>query len=152
MPEVLRWAADNLERGRPELEKQPSATAGKNTKELRDEKLRQEIRKLRAQADHEETALQKERCELLDANEVERAWAEVGVIIRNEFENLPSQFVPLALTNGMPHENAGKLQSQVEQCVTDKLRHLSRATLKNNRSGGEPSIQEPVSTGALATE
>lgn len=122
VPDVLRWAADTLEKGRPATD--PAKL--KTTQQLRDEKLREEIRKLRANADQAETALARERGELLLASDVEREWVSVGVVVRNALENLPSQAVPLALTHGMPHEVAGKFQAQIEELVAGILRHLSR--------------------------
>jgi hypothetical protein len=125
VPSMLRWAADTLERDAGPADAGAEGGAD-NTAALRKQKLQQEIRKLRANADQAETALAKERGQLLDAGEVERAWANIAVVVRNGAQNLASQVVPLALSHGMPHEAAGAFQEQVEQAVAGVLRHLSR--------------------------
>lgn len=141
VPEVLRWAADTLEKGRPAKDASKATT----TQQLRDEKLKQEIRKLRANADQAETALARERGELLLAADVEREWVSVGVVVRNALENLPSQAVPLALTHGMPHESAGKFQSQVEELIAGILRHLSRdSEPEESQVGTEEVLSRPL--------
>jgi hypothetical protein len=123
LPAIMRWAADTLA---PNTHADPADDQADNTAALRRQKLQQEIRKLRANADQAETALAKERGQLLDAGEVERAWANIAVVVRNGAQNLASQVVPLALSHGMPHEAAGAFQEQVEQAVAGVLRHLSR--------------------------
>lgn len=122
VPKVLTYAADLRE-------KQGNAKPGsgdEETKALRKEKLREEVRKLRANADQAETALARERGVLVEAAAVESEWAGVGVVVRNGFQNLASQLVPLALTHGMPQEAAATFQQQIEEAVAGVLRHLSR--------------------------
>ena len=45
--------------------------------------------------------------------------------IRQCFQNLASQLVPLALTHGMPHESAGEFQAQIEAAIEAILAKLS---------------------------
>ena len=119
-PQVLRWAAESLEKGRP------SKPAG-STQHLRDEKLKQEIRKLRANADQAETALAKERGALHDADDCEEEAARRATLIRNGTQNIAPQAVSLALSHGMPHESAPPFQKQIEELVNGCLRFLSTA-------------------------
>jgi phage terminase Nu1 subunit (DNA packaging protein) len=121
IPEVLRWAAANLERGRPARGVSPDDVTGK----LKRAKLSHETRKLRANADQAETDLAKSRGLLLDAITVRSQWAAVGVVVRNALENVPAQIVPLALNLGMPHDQASKLHNEVEEIIAAVLRHLS---------------------------
>ena len=120
VPDVLRWAAESLEKGRPS---KPSGS----TQQLRDEKLKQEIRKLRANADQAETALAKERGALHDADECEEEATRRATLIRNGTQNIAPQAVSLALSHGMPHEAAPQFQKQLEALVNGCLRYLSTA-------------------------
>ncbi len=92
---------------------------------LRKDKLRKEIRKLHAQADAAETALARERGLLVDAAEVQQRWTAIAIVMRNAFQNLGAQLVPLALTHGMPHEAAAQFQEQTDGAVAGILRRLS---------------------------
>lgn len=121
VPDVLRWAADDLETGRPR--KDPAKVT--KTQELRDEKLRQEIRKLRANADQAETALARERGQLHDADQCEEEAVRRATLIRNAMQNVPTQGVSLALSHGMPHEAAPQFQKQLEELVNGSLRYLA---------------------------
>lgn len=122
---MLRWAADKLERtGQTSKAGRPTITDPDSERSLRRQKLEQEVRKLRAQADQAETALAKERGRLLDASAVAQEWSSVGVVVRNSLENLPSQIVPLALTHGIPHEVADQFRGQIEGLLSGVLRHL----------------------------
>jgi hypothetical protein len=126
VPKILRWVADTLERDtRPDRGEGDDESAD-DTKALRKQKLREEVRKLRANADQAETALAKERGSLIDAGEVEQKWAATAVVVRNGFTNLASQLVPLALGHGMPAEAAAAFGQQVNEAVNGVLRHLSK--------------------------
>lgn len=142
VPEILNWVATNI-RDRSDVKSitpteaaAPAAEAVKQGRkpspvsdtisELKTGKLSQEVRKLRAQADTAETALAKERGALLDASKVEDEWAAVGVAIRNGFQSLGAQLTNVALSQGMPSENAPEFQTQAEASITGILRHLSR--------------------------
>lgn len=124
VPKVLRWVADVLERQAPAGDS--DGDGADDTTALRKDKLRQEIRKLRANADQAETALARERGKLMDAGAVEGEWTSIGVVVRNAFQNLGSQLVPLALSHGMPNEAAAVYGQQVDETVGGILRHLSR--------------------------
>lgn len=140
-PKILRWVADTLE-------KETTGGAGAKAdggkpdeqKRLKLEKLKEEIRKLRAQADQAETALKRERGALMDAAEVESEWASIGVAVRNDFANLPSQLVPLALSHGMPHEAAATFQDQVQEAVNAILRRLSSDPQTEDSESGEDEV------------
>ena len=123
VPAVLRWAADSLEKGRPA--DASKATKPGSTQQLRDEKLRQEIRKLRANADQAETALAKERGALHDADACEEEAVRRATLIRNAMQNLSPQVVSLALSHGLPHEAAPQFQKQTEEIVNASLRYLA---------------------------
>jgi hypothetical protein len=137
VPDVLRAAADNLERGRPPTEK-TDPRAAQNTKDLREEKLRQEIRKLRAHADQAETALAKERGTLHDADACEEEAVRRATLYRNAVQNVPTQVVSLALAHGMPHEAAPTFQKQLEELVNGCLRYTA--------ASAEPAASDPMPT------
>jgi hypothetical protein len=126
VPQILRWVADvllppTIEHGKPS----DGGGAGDEMKELRKKKLREETRKLHAQADQAETQLARERGKLLDADSVEQEWASIGSVVRNDFQNLSSQIVPLALNHGMPNESAATFGQEVEAAVGGILKRLS---------------------------
>lgn len=123
VPEMLRWAASNLERGK--LASGEGGTVKGTSKDLRDEKLRQEIRKLRAQADQAETALAKERGDLHAADACEEEAVKRAGLIRTAMQNIPTQVVTLAISQGMPHAAAPQYQRQVEELISGTLRHLA---------------------------
>jgi hypothetical protein len=118
VPDVLRWAADALEKGRPA--KDPADA--ESIQGLREQKLRQEIRKLRAHADQAETSLARERGDLHDAAACEEESVRRATLYRNGIQNIPSQIVSLALSNGLPHEAAPRFQGQIEELVNACLR------------------------------
>lgn len=136
LPEVLNWAADELERGRPSLAR-TDPEGVETTKGLRDEKLRQEIRKLRAHADQAVTALAKERGALHDAAQCEEEWVRMASLIRNAFQNVAPQAVVAALSAGMPHEAAPGFQKQIDELVNGCLRYLATSADAESMSGDE---------------
>lgn len=121
VPLVLNWAADTLESGRPSKEK-TDPEGVETQKNLREQKLRQEIRKLRAHADQAETALARERGALHDAAECEDEAVRRAGLYRTSVQNIPPQLVSLALSHGMPHEAAAEFQQQIDQLVNGCLR------------------------------
>jgi hypothetical protein len=116
LPAILRWAADIL---RPAAADDGSSD---EMKALRKEKLRQEIRKLMANANQAETSLAKERGYLHDADACEEEAVRRASLYRNAVQNLPAQVVSIALSNGMPHEAAPAFQKNVEQLVSACLK------------------------------
>jgi hypothetical protein len=140
VPDVLRWAADELEKGRPA--KDPATLT--KTQQLRDEKLRQEIRKLRANADQAETALARERGALHDAGDCAAAQNMKAALIRNSIESLDSQIVSLALSHGLPHEAAPIFQQQVKDLHATVLRFLSASTVSRPVADGDELADEPI--------
>jgi hypothetical protein len=127
-PEMLRWVAEHLRPPRPAgmsvEEPADDSVNPSNVLKLKYAKLRQEVRRLHAMADQAETALAKERSQLLDASGVEQEWAGIGNVVRNGFQNLASQVIPLALSHGMPNEAAPEFQSQIEELIHGILRRL----------------------------
>ncbi len=118
LPKMLRWIAEDL-RNKPD-----EADAG--TAPLRREKLEQEIRRLKAQAETFELQLAKEKGASLDAAEVKARWANIGQVIRSGLQNLPPQVVSIALRHGMAHTASASVQSEVRAVVDDVLMVLSR--------------------------
>jgi phage terminase Nu1 subunit (DNA packaging protein) len=123
--EVLAWAEERLQRGRPEGTLRNS--------ELRREKLIEEIRRTRAMADTEEISLTKYRGGLVDAGEVARGWAEVKTIITGIAEGIPAQIAPMAMACGMPTENEAKFLEGMKRNIAHVLAHLDRHELNNGR-------------------
>src|SRR5262245_3785905 len=64
VPDVLRWRAEELGVGRPPTERTPTDLKG-----LREQKIREEIRKLRFQADVAESELKERDGRLADVQE-----------------------------------------------------------------------------------
>ncbi len=137
VPGVLNWAADTLERGRKPNDAKPTAPG--SSKDLRDEKLRQEIRKLRANADQAETALGVERGKLHDADQCEEEAVRRASLYRNAVQNVPMQVVSMALSAGLPHEAAPAFQKQVDELLNGCLRYTSTATDTQPPAGDDPS-------------
>jgi hypothetical protein len=145
VPDVLRWAASELEKGRPA--KDPTLLTG--TQKLRDEKLRQEIRKLRANADQAETALAKERGALHDADECEVEAVRRANLYRNGAQNIPIQAVSIALAHGMPHEAAPAFQKQLEELVNGCLRYTAAAGDAQPETGDDAGVAGAAAAGAV---
>jgi hypothetical protein len=145
VPDVLRWAASELEKGRPA--KDPATLTG--TQKLRDEKLRQEIRKLRAHADQAETALAKERGALHDAAECEVEAVRRATLYRNGVQNLPMQVVSIALAHGMPHEAAPAFQKQLEELVNGCLRFTAASADTEPADSDDAVVPVAAAAGAV---
>jgi hypothetical protein len=133
VPAVLDWAADELERGRPSK----PTPSGDEIKNLRRQKLEQEVRKLRAHADQAETALARERGELHDADECEEEAVRRATLLKNGVQNIPPQAVSLALAQGMPHEAAPTFQKQIEELVNGCLRYLAASANAQSAEGDD---------------
>jgi Xaa-Pro aminopeptidase len=147
-PAMLLWAADTLERGRPLKEKADPKTASEIAK-LREQKLREEIRKLRAHADQAETALSKERGALHDADACEEEAVHRATLYRNGVQNLPSQVVSLALAGGMPHESAPQFQKQIEELVNGCLRYTAASADKKHKEHDDAGAEGAAAAGAV---
>lgn len=138
LPRMMRWIADHIGASAEKItgtgmSGRPVDVEGRD---LRLSKARQEIRKLSAAADDAETTRARNRGELLKAADVESEWASVGAKVRNAFQNLGSQLVPLALAHGMPHQHAAEFQNQIEQSVSGILRILSSdGRIQDNEDG-----------------
>lgn len=145
VPDVLRWAASELEKGRPA--KDPATLTG--TQKLRDEKLRQEIRKLRANADQAETALAKERGALHDADQCEEEAVRRATLYRNALQNIPMQVVSVALASGMPHEGAPTFQKQIEELVNGCLRYTAASGDAEPAAGDDAGAAGAAAAGAV---
>jgi hypothetical protein len=137
VPAVLRWAADNLERGRPAKSVTPSEEGDGSVADLRRQKLEQEIRKLRAHADQAETALAKERGDLHDADACEEEAVRRATLYRSAVQNIPTQVVSLALSHGMPHEAAPGFQKQIEELVNGCLRYTAASADAGSAAGDD---------------
>jgi hypothetical protein len=142
--EVFAWCRANgktFRRGRPK-----AATAGN----VDSAKLRKE----NALATKYEIAVSRELRQLIPAAEIDREWVNIAAVVRNGFQSLASQIVPLALTHGMPHESAGVFQQQVEEAVNGILRHLSRDDegAEDNEGVEEEILSGAVPEGAVDTE
>lgn len=133
VPKILRWAADHLAKeGGPRPTEHSSTTAT-----LRQQKLEQEIRKLRAHADQAETALAKERGDLHDADACEEEAVRRAALYRNGVQNIPMQVVSVALSQGLPHEAAPAFQKQIEELVNGCLRYTAAAGDAQSEAGDD---------------
>lgn len=107
LPEIKSWAARTLR----------DAAGMAADPELRKEKLRQETRKLAAQADAAEAALARERGDLHDAGECAAEAARRATLYRNGVAELPERVVELARAAGLPSEAVAALKDQVTTVV-----------------------------------
>lgn len=123
VPKMLTWKAENIRAKRETYA--PKKDDDESTTGLRKQKLENEVRKLHLQAETAEVALQKECGKLLEAAEVEREWATEANLVRNAFQNLPSQLIPLALSHGCRNEEAPAFHKEIEGIVGAILRRLS---------------------------
>jgi hypothetical protein len=129
---MLKWIVDYTEAKGIEG---ATGASDPETKKLRNDRMGLQIRRLQAQAEAAEMALQREAGKLMDAQAVEDEWARVGALIRNGFENLPSQLVPLALSHGMPQEASPHFSQQITEIVTAILARLAgSATAQSTES------------------
>lgn len=133
VPKILAWVETALEK---------ETTGGQREKDgdlkaLKVEKLREEIGKIRAQRQQAETTLAKERGELIDARDVEAEWTSITANIRNGFDNLSSQIVPMALSAGMPHQASAQFQEQVGAAIASILKRLSSDTATEDDDASE---------------
>jgi hypothetical protein len=147
-PEVLRWAADNLERGRPAKEKSDPVGTEK-IKDLREQKLRQEIRKLGRTPTRPRPLLARERGALHDADECEEEAVRRATLYRNAVQNVPAQVVSLALSNGMPHEASPSFHKQIEELVNGCLRFTAAAGDAQPETGDDAGAEGAVAAGAV---
>ncbi len=112
--EVAAWMKANNVTGKPGRPDGPPT-----------EQKSHKTRQIAAMADFWELRVSQQKGKLMDADAVENEFASLGVLMRNGFQNLASQIVPLALSNGMPHEAAAEFGVQIEEMVNGILRQLS---------------------------
>lgn len=150
VPKILRWVADNLIAREPIDGSDERSQRADRIKQLREKKLEQEARRINAHAATLETALARERGELMEAAEVEREWASIGAAVRNGFQALASQLVPLALAHGMPNSAAAIFNQQITDAVAAILRRLSSsATAEADEPGEQPILPSSGPTRAM---
>lgn len=131
---ILKWVANTLGHG---SQREKAAKASGEIGKLKDEKLQADIRRVGLVADLAQVELDKAKGKLLDATEVEANMVGMAVMVRNALQNLPSQLVPVALSQGMPNEAAAEFQQQVDALVCGVLRQLAA-------SGGQPQPAPPA--------
>lgn len=119
LPSIAKWSDETL---------RPSVDAGNEDAaavDLRRQKLRQEIRRLNAQADASECAFAKERGSLMDAGEVVREWQSITAALTAGVGSLPESAAMLALSHGMPHEARGTFKQQVREAIDAILQRMN---------------------------
>ena len=159
VPKILQWAASHL---RDRADVSPAGVGIKKKinngliAELREQKLRAEVRKIEVGVQQAETLLMKEAGQLIEAASVEDAWAEVGVQIRSGFENLGAQLVGLAMTHGMPRDAASAFKMQIDAAIAGVLRKLSGDATgieaEERGDGEEEAAVEPDAEGEMDAE
>jgi hypothetical protein len=107
VPDMLRWVADELD--------QKVAAVGPEddpdeTKTLRKEKLRQEVRKLRAQAEAAEVALARERGDLMTLDDARAAIAPTIALQKAAWADLPKTMPPRLQGLTAPEQEAALLE------------------------------------------
>jgi hypothetical protein len=103
VPDMLRWVADELD--------QKVAAVGPEddpdeTKTLRKEKLRQEVRKLRAQADAAEVSLARERGDLMTLDDAKAVFGPVVAMQRAAWADLEKSMPPRLQGLDAPEQGA----------------------------------------------
>lgn len=143
VPDILNWAAEHLQ-----VHADPDDEMGG----LRKEKLQVEIRKLKASAATAETALARERGELLDATEVEREWGNIGQIMRVAIQDLSASVISLALQCGLPPVSTEEYTRKINDLSADILSHLSRdASVETDHEGEGDISSESATEGAMVS-
>lgn len=101
LPQIEQWIATHLRAHQ------------KNDPELQKAKTREQMRKLRADADTAEAALARGRGDLHDSMECATETARRNQLYRNGVADLPDKVVALAVAAGLPSEAAEALKDQV---------------------------------------
>jgi hypothetical protein len=120
VPDVLRWKADELQAGRPVNEAIDPAQA-ETIRGLREQKLREEIRKLRAQASVAESELAERQRRLIPIEEVERAGVSVITASRNVWLGMSGR-----MCNTLAHRDAAEIQTMLDEEIRHSLENLAR--------------------------
>ena len=114
MADIMRWCANELEAKGP--------TGGDpDTKALRKSKLKEEVRKLRAQANTAEREDAKSAGTLLDSAEVTRLWANVARVVRHAVEGIGARVAARCVGR-----TAAEIQGIIDEECRDALQHLSK--------------------------
>jgi phage terminase Nu1 subunit (DNA packaging protein) len=125
-----------------------TGTRGHPSAETKDKDLASaRLRKENALASKYELHVAQARGELMDANDVEQCWAEVGQHIRNGFTDLPVEVVPMALRHGMPQAAAPLLQAEIQSAVDRILTIMSKVQYggpTDNGAGGAEALGSGV--------
>lgn len=99
---MLRWVADELDqKAGADDQDDPD-----ETKTLRKEKLRQEVRKLRAQAEAAEVALARERGDLMTLDDARAVFAPTLAMQKAAWADLPKSMAPRLQGLSAPEQEA----------------------------------------------
>lgn len=109
VPDVQRWMAAQLEAGGKKLDPKDALFG------LKEQRLKEDIRKIRAQADTYEVSLARERGRLLDADEVERGRIARITAVRHALMGLGASIAP---------QLAGQPAVECQRLIDDACRRI----------------------------
>jgi hypothetical protein len=107
VPDMLRWVADELDQKVAAIGPDDAAD---EMKSLRKEKIKQEIRKLRAQAEAAEVALARERGDLMTLDDARAVIAPVVALLKAAWADLPKTMPPRLQGLPAPEQEAALLE------------------------------------------
>ena len=119
--EIAAWMQAHQLTGRPG---RPAKDAGGGAGQA-DALTSAKLRKENALAATYELDLAERRGDLLDGELVKARWAGIGNVIRNGFQNLAAQLVPIAKRQGMPQSGAAVFQAETQAMIDGILAALA---------------------------
>ena len=112
-----------------------TGAGGSSTAEMAEEKLRQEIRKLSAEADQKELQYQIECRDLIPVGEVVERWGQQIVACKAKLLSIPTKAAPLVLSAG----TLAEARAILEIVINEALDELSGDTEEAIRRGSQDS-------------
>jgi hypothetical protein len=140
LPELVAWKLEKgvtFEDGGAGMPKSPTLDAAK-------------LRKENALASRYELMVDREKGKLLPADEVLNEWANIGQVVRSQFQSLGSHLLGIALQCGMPQASSPEFQSQAESAINEILKKLSESESEITNSDDDAASSSHVLSGVVS--